>query len=114
MFDHFLTQNVVGRYELIQVNSIFKSPLDENGLLHSLLSSKVTEKYAHEFRRWLLSLTDHSLRMMKFEHTLWLHLRGLSRSAIIVAANQDRSIMKIRSFDSMKEEAISKVKLETE
>lgn len=81
-------------------------------MLPPQVQQKYVDKFGSRFRKWLIGHSKNELKRMKFELTLYMHLRGMSRSAIMSIGNMDPSLMKIRLFDAMKMNELSRLEVE--
>ncbi len=97
LFDHFLVNRLVDKRginvlnELIKRFSPSKIPRSQSHVYFSF--------YAMHFRTWLMQVGGNSFLELKIEKTLWMTLKGCSRSTIDSLSHQDSSIVSLRCLD---------------
>ena len=109
LFDSFVSALIICRKHRYKVQKYIESAVNDDESVPVEVSQYIFDRFGSKFRRHLIASSSNELKTMKFEHTLFFHMRGMSRSALAALAASDGSVMKLRQFDTLKMNAIAEV-----
>jgi len=113
LFDAFVSSLIICRKHRYKVQKYIESGVADDQSIPVEISQSMFDRFGAKFRRYLIASSSNELKTMKFEHTLFFHMRGMSRSALSAIAASDGSFMKLRQFDTLKMNAIADVTEQT-
>jgi hypothetical protein len=109
LWEFFLMTSMEER-DLVKFNKQL-NPGDENSLISEQTNNELIKKYGSRFIFWLLDKMGTKAMKQKFLNQLMMRFKGLSRSGMKLMVVQTRSILPIRTFDSMLSQELETQKL---